>query len=244
MWPLLATVGGSLIGGFFQQQSANATNHANAQQVEQTNAFNAAEAAKNREFQERMSNTQYSRAVADMRAAGLNPALAYQQGGAGTPGGSSATGTAARMDNPGSVVASTLSTALETAQRMANLKQTEAAINKTTAEEDAVRQSTYRDATMLALDINSSKARYEKDLHEGRFLNMTLNDRAEAIRKATILNAAQARELGTRTELQSLSIPEARNNAARQNDAFKKYLSPYLNDAKGVMNILGPLIRP
>jgi len=43
---------------------------------------------KQMDFQERMRGSQYQAAMADMRKAGLNPILAYQQGGAGTPGGS------------------------------------------------------------------------------------------------------------------------------------------------------------
>lgn len=90
MWPALIAAGigaaGSLAGGMLSssgQQQANA----------QTAMFNAQEAQKNRDFQERMSNTAYQRAMADMRAAGLNPVLAYQQGGSSTPSGGQASAT-------------------------------------------------------------------------------------------------------------------------------------------------------
>nr|DAF84557.1 MAG TPA: Putative minor capsid protein [Microviridae sp.] len=53
--------------------------------------FNSAEAMANREWQERMSSTAYQRAVEDMKKAGLNPILAFANGGASTPGGSAGT---------------------------------------------------------------------------------------------------------------------------------------------------------
>ena len=56
--------------------------------------FEADQAALQRDWQENMSNSSYQRAVEDMQKAGINPALAYQQGGASTPSGAMASGKA------------------------------------------------------------------------------------------------------------------------------------------------------
>lgn len=59
--------------------------------TQQQNAFNASEAQKNRDWQEYMSNTAYSRAYKDLTSLGINPYVMFGGGAsaASTPTGSS-----------------------------------------------------------------------------------------------------------------------------------------------------------
>lgn len=70
------------------EQAANNTFVREMLKLREENQFNSLEAQKQRDYETDMSNTAYQRAVADMKAAGLNPVLAFQQGGASTPSGS------------------------------------------------------------------------------------------------------------------------------------------------------------
>ena len=72
----------------FQQQSA-----------ERAMQFEADQAAINREWQTQMSNSAYSRAMADMKSAGVNPLLAVTGGQASTP----STGVASGFSSAGAV---------------------------------------------------------------------------------------------------------------------------------------------
>lgn len=74
------------------QNAANSANAISQNSSAMQYAFNSAEAQKSRDWQEKMSNTSYQRAVQDLQKAGLNPVLAMMNGGASTPSGATASG--------------------------------------------------------------------------------------------------------------------------------------------------------
>jgi hypothetical protein len=130
----IGTVGGSLLGG-----PTGALIGASIGGGIDSNRMNIASSREQMAFQERMAKTSYQNAVADMKSAGLNPALAYQQGGASTP-----TGSKAVVDN-----------VFKDAMQFVSLEQGRQNINTAKAQERFINAQAKRISTLTPLEAKN-----------------------------------------------------------------------------------------
>lgn len=140
-----------LIGGILQ-------NNANRDIARETNQMSQANAREQMQFQERMSNTSYQRGMADMKKAGLNPMLAFSQGGASSPSGAAGSVQSAHMEN---VISPALSTAMQASQFRENLENTK---SQTKVNEALEKTNQTIQAKNLADSAYSAKQAQKTDL--------------------------------------------------------------------------------
>lgn len=139
-----AAIGG--IASYFGQRDANAAN--------------ARMARENMAWQERMSNTSWQRGIADMKAAGINPMLAFSKGGASQPSSTPATAQNVHSNSPATVNNALQATLLRT--QLAKLE-SEVALN------DAMKLQAGANANLMAHTAHSVDANTYNTTQMGKF---------------------------------------------------------------------------
>lgn len=171
------------------------------------NQENIALNRENRAWEEEMANTQWQRGVQDMMAAGLNPMLAYSQGGASTPNTSAAT--VEPEDALGRGLGSALQQrllALQIEQQRANINLTEAQTYKTTQEgTSAASAAKYSDEAELAKTRLTQKQ--VEDVIQ-RF-QLTEQERIKLVEMLPLLK----KQAELQNQLSELRIPSAKAEA-------------------------------
>lgn len=258
--PAIATIAGSLIASEGQEDTNN-TNMAiqqqnsafNAEQAAITRAFNADQAQLNRDysgdqaqiqrdFQQNQADTVWQRGVRDMQAAGLNPMLAYSQGGNPAPSGAMGTGSAASASaasagSPGNNVNPWASAAASAAQ-WAQIQQAQAQTRKTEAEADEI-ESTLIDeegktksghspkwSSLKAAQMNAETGRIVEE-SKRIIAQADLTQEQKKLVTEQIKNAIEENpRIGADTALKKINTILLRNDLPRMEAEAKYFKSP------------------
>lgn len=185
MLPALIGAGASLVGGYF----------ANKQRTDQAEGANA--------FSAQQSATQWQRGVEDMKKAGLNPMLAYSQGGATASVGQQAQG----LQNLGESAVQGYNNSAQTSSNVSKQKQDE---NLSSAQEAKTKEETKTEIERtVKTQLEGEKLREEtKNLREMMneiLANIKLKGSQTTLNSAVTANTNQDTKVKIPTENYSTS---------------------------------------
>lgn len=251
----------SAYAGYKGQQEANETS---VEQAAMNRDFNRDEAQKTRDFQERMRATQYQTATKDMLTAGINPMVAYTQGGAGTPTGATAsTNSMPQIANKASAAVTNSATTATIQNILAQTDKTKADAEVSLAMADKVRAETSLTTSSTANmnqtvqktieEIRLVREQMEKTHAEKFYVGQqtatsweeqrlkqqqwALAEIEKKLKDGQItLQAAQTALIKIETELRKYDIAGAKNKSTSDETFWGRNIRPYLQDAGRVTN--------